>query len=531
MLTFLKNYYDALGADAKPVVAVPTTYNTIYESELHDAGVGICIYANHMLRAAYPSMLNVAQSILTEGRSKEADGDLLGVKEIITLIDKNVTPPESSSAGSAANPNFISGREFSTKVKPASAPEPVVAPPTAPRVDDAPKTKPDPVGCVAHMRSLGVNFFTGVPDSLLAPFCHAVVDSFDNAADGRQLIAANEGSAIATACGHHVATGETPLVYLQNSGLGNTANPIMSLAHKDVYACPMVVMIGWRGAPGTKDEPQHVVQGLQTQAQLLSLDTDTFILPEDDHEAACATLTEAVAAAEAKQSPVAVLVRPKTFAPFTGNKPALGGTEAPGYDARPTREQALSALLDLVAPEDAIVSTTGFTSREVYELREARGEGHDSDFLCVGSMGHASAIAHGVALAQPDRRVWCLDGDGASMMHLGNFATGGSMGSDLSNLVHVVLNNHAHDSVGGQPTAASSGRVDFCGLADAVGYGASSSVDSLAAIESIDTASLMNPNGPTLLEIKLKLGTRKDLGRPKTSTQDCKTNFAKFLQK
>ena len=275
-------------------------------------------------------------------------------------------------------------------------------------------TQLNPSAFLSRMRELGVSFYAGVPDSCLAPFC-AEVERFSLAPEEeeeeevetpslpapRHVITANEGAAVATALGHHLATGAVPLVYMQNSGLGNAVNPLMSACHPEVYACPMLLLIGWRGAPGTHDEPQHAVQGRQTRLMLASMEVETYVLPTDD-AAAYEVLREALAAALAGSCPVALLAAPKTFA--GEKKVVVGGSasETSGAAVGVTREQAIEAVLRAVAPGDALVSTTGYASRELYELRETRGEGHDTDFLCVGCMGHALAIAQGIALAQPE---------------------------------------------------------------------------------------------------------------------------------
>jgi phosphonopyruvate decarboxylase len=498
ILTFLDNYHAALGSDAVPVVCVPTTYNQITEDELHNAGVSVCIYANHMLRAAYPSMMRVAETILEHGRSLEADQLLLPVKRIISMIDENPLNP--SAADERATTSAV-------KSKPAE------------KSEKSAKQLVDPEDALAHLvHAEGVKFYCGVPDSLLAPFCSVVAESAPS-----HVIAANEGAAIATAAGHHLATGEVPLVYLQNSGLGNTVNPIVSLAHNEVYGCPMVLMVGWRGAPGIKDEPQHLVQGRQMRPLLAALNIQQFTLPRN-HASAKRVLSEAVAAAKAAKGPVAVLVPPSTFA---GSKTVDAAEQVSGDD-RQTREAAIAQVLSTVGPDDAVISTTGYTSREVYELREKAGMSHNQDFLCVGSMGHALAIAQGIASAQPARTVWCLDGDGAAIMHLGSMATCGA--AKLPNLRHVLLNNRKHDSVGGQPTAAAvEGAVDFTKLSEALGYGSSghaTNADELAAL----LAEKPSAEGASFIEVNLKAGTRSDLARPTTTTGDAKIAFTKFLQ-
>lgn len=482
VLSFLDAYYKMMGDDAVPVVAVPTTYNSITEAELNSAGVSVCIYANHLLRAAYPAMCDVATSILDNSRSLEADKKILGVKQILTLIGEGVRDYED--------------------VKPFAEPKP--------------KTKVDPVAFYEATKNLGVGFFTGVPDSLLAPFC-ATVDKLGGVED--HLIAANEGAAMCTAAGHYFATGNVPLVYLQNSGLGNTVNPLTSMTHSEVYGVPMVVMVGWRGEPGVKDEPQHVVQGRLTREMLGNLEVETFILPSDDEEAK-KTMEKAVNSAKETSKPVAILVRKGTFAGEKNITVDVG-------DTRPTRMSALQTVLsDAVKPTDAVVSTTGYCSREVFQIREDNNQSHEQDFLTVGSMGHSLAIAHGVAIAQPERTVWCLDGDGAAIMHMGSMAISGSV--QPKNLRHVLLNNCVHDSVGGQPTAANT--IDFAAVAKAVGY---ASVYTCTTTEELkDTlAKVEGVEGPIFIEAQLSLGTSASLGRPTRTTNEATKDFMEFLSK
>jgi len=484
VLSFLEQYHKMMGSDAVPVIAVPTTYNVLTEDDLRDAGVDICIYANHLLRAAYPAMSNVAKSILENSRSLEADKHLLGVKPILTLVGE-------------------SPRDFQASSEPLPTPDATATP-----------TKVDPVAFYEHTKELGVEFFTGVPDSLLAPFC-ATVDKFGGVEN--HLIAANEGAAMCTAAGHYFASGKTPLVYLQNSGLGNTVNPITSMTHSEVYGCPMVVMIGWRGAPGVKDEPQHVVQGRLTRDMLECLEVDHFILPADD-AGAQDTMAKAVAAAEAGNCPVAVLVPKGTFAGDKNIDVDVGST-------MPNRMSAIQSVLSkAVGPKDAVVSTTGYCSREVFQVRADAGESHEQDFLTVGSMGHSLAIAQGVAMAQPDRTVWCLDGDGAALMHLGSLAISGSV--KPKNLRHVLLNNEVHDSVGGQPTASK--HLDFATAATALGYAQSHVCTTTEELEST-LASLEGVDGPIFIEAKLSLGTSATLGRPTRTTAEAKDAFMTFL--
>ena len=348
---------------------------------------------------------------------------------------------------------------------------------------------------VNTLREAGVDFFTGVPDSLLRNFCAYVTD---NCGAGH-VIAANEGGAVGLAAGHYLATGRPALVYMQNSGQGNAVNPLASLADPDVYSVPLVLLVGWRGEPGVKDEPQHVKQGKVTLSLFETLGIPTEVLP-DDEAAACQLARAQVARARAESRPVALVVRKGLFADYAlqNKKPDIAALR---------REEAIEAVLGEMGDDAVVVSTTGMISREVYEIRERRGQGHARDFLTVGSMGHALMIALGIAKAQPARPVFCLDGDGASLMHLGNLAIAGQSG--CANLTHIVFNNAAHDSVGGQPTVA--GAVDQPENARQCGYN--------------------RPGAPTFREIRVAKGARKDLGRPKEPPQVNKALFMETLAK
>lgn len=346
---------------------------------------------------------------------------------------------------------------------------------------------------VGVMKSTGVDFFTGVPDSLLKSFCAYVTDNCGE----NHVIAANEGGAVGLAAGHYLATGKPALVYMQNSGQGNAINPLCSLTDPDVYSIPMVLLVGWRGEPGVKDEPQHVKQGKVTVSLFETLDIPTEILPDDDASAAEVT-RKMVERAKTESRPVALIIRKGLFAEYKLQN------KKPDIAALP-REQAIEGVLRALPKDAVVVSTTGMISREVYETRARLGQDHSRDFLTVGSMGHASMIALGIAKAQPNRPVYCLDGDGASIMQMGNMAIVGQSG--CANLAHIVFNNAAHDSVGGQPTVC--GAIDLPAIAEACGY---------------------NRDGaPTFKEIKVAKGARKDLGRPKEPPQVNKALYMKTL--
>ncbi len=385
---------------------------------------------------------------------------------------------------------------------------------------------------VRCLREVGVGFFVGVPDSLLKSFCAYVTDTCGE----NHVIAANEGGAVGLAAGHYLATGKPALVYMQNSGQGNAVNPLASLADPDVYSIPMVLLVGWRGEPGVKDEPQHVKQGKVTVSLFETLGIPTEVLP-DDETAALELTRKMVELAKAEARPVALVVRKGLFAEckLQNKKPDISDLK---------REDAIQAILESIGPEAVVVSTTGMISREVYEIRERLGQDHSKDFLTVGSMGHALMIALGIARKcnekNENRYVICLDGDGSSIMQMGNMAIAGA--ARQANLMHFVLNNSAHDSVGGQPTVG--GQISLSKVAEACGYYVADSFDggSVADLkemlrERIDQAiyswACDDPDTvqTTFFEIKVAKGARKDLGRPKEPPQVNKKLFMDVLER
>jgi phosphonopyruvate decarboxylase len=351
------------------------------------------------------------------------------------------------------------------------------------------------------IREQGIDFFAGVPDSLLKDFCAYVTD---HASDNDHVITANEGNAVALAAGHFLGSARPALVYMQNSGLGNAVNPLLSLADAEVYSIPMLLMIGWRGEPGVKDEPQHVKQGRVMAGMLDAMEIPHFELSADTPDAA-AVIGRACQLMREHSAPVALLVRKGTFEKYQLKQDVV-------TDYPMKRENAITCIVDLLRDDDIVISTTGKTSRELYEYRAARGDGHGNDFLTVGSMGHTASIAMGVAQAQRDRRVICLDGDGSVIMHMGSLAVIGQSG--LSNLVHVVINNGAHDSVGGQPTVGFA--INVREIAKCCGY---TRVQTASSVEEIKQAviRLAEDEGLSLLEVRVNKGARSDLGRPKST--------------
>jgi phosphonopyruvate decarboxylase len=355
------------------------------------------------------------------------------------------------------------------------------------------------------LQDAGISLFAGVPDSLLKDICAYVTD---HTPPERNVITPNEGSAIALAMGHYLATGK----------VGNTVNPLTSLADPEVYGVPMLLLVGWRGRPGEHDEPQHVKMGAVTLETLAAIGVPTTILPDEIGEAKAA-LARALDDARARSAPHALVVKKGTFDAYK-----LSRKDESPYAM--TRESAIERVVASLPASACVVATTGMPSRELFEIREKRKEAHDSDLLTVGGMGHASQIALGVALERPSRPVYCLDGDGAVLMHLGGLTTIGQLGP--KNYKHVVLNNGAHDSVGGQPTVAFG--VDLLAIARAAGYRqvwlATDEVELDRAL-----AELAKVEGPALVEIRVKKGSRKDLGRPTMSPRELKVAFSKFVQR
>lgn len=348
---------------------------------------------------------------------------------------------------------------------------------------------------VTSLEKQGITFFTGVPDSFLHGFCGYIKAAIPS---DRHVIAANEGNAIALAAGHAFGRGDIPLVYMQNSGIGNAVNPLVSLADRHVYAVPMVLLIGWRGGPDSHDEAQHKTQGGITIPLLELMNIPCRVL-EDDNDAIDDVTSWAVKTAAQVHGPVA-LIAPKGV---------LSGTKTPlRDDSFPlSREEAMAVVLD-TAPADAIYSaTTGRAARELHALRDCRGEDHDHDFLNVGSMGHASSVAAGMALACPHRRVICFDGDAAAIMHLGAFTTNGKL--QLPNLLHIVLNNGMHESVGGQPSA---GRIaDLTAVAGACGYATVDYPvkDRDSLVQAVQE--LLIADRPGFIDVQIHAGLRADL--------------------
>ena len=369
---------------------------------------------------------------------------------------------------------------------------------------------------IEALRQKGIDCFAGVPDSLLKNICAYITDHFDAS---HNIIAANEGAAVGFAAGHYLATGQPACVYMQNSGEGNIINPLASLTDREVYNIPVLLLIGWRGRPGVHDEPQHVKQGKVTTGLLNVMGVNYEVLSKEEDKAA--KQIEKAASALLDNEVFALVIEKDTFDEYK-----LQNVNA--NDLTMTREEAIQTVASALSSKDVIVSTTGMISRELFEARTAWGQGHERDFLTVGSMGHASQIALGIALEKTDRRVWCFDGDGATIMHMGSMAIVAS--KKPANYIHVVFNNGAHDSVGGQPTVGLS--IDLAAVAKALGYSAAFSVSTIQELKS--QLSILNSKfseGPVLIEVKVKKGNRKDLGRPTTTPIENRDALMQFLKK
>jgi phosphonopyruvate decarboxylase len=362
------------------------------------------------------------------------------------------------------------------------------------------------------LTEFGVEFYSGVPDSLLQPICFYMADQVGE----QHFVAANEGGAVAMACGHHLATGKIPLVYMQNSGQGNAVNPLLSLADRDVYSIPLLLMIGWRGEPGTKDEPQHVKQGKVTVEMLETMEIPYRVMTAD-RKTAYKEVSELLLIAADERRPVALLVRKNTFEPYEPIHQTSAKFEM-------TREHAIGVVVQELSRSDVIVATTGKISRELYENRDRNSQGHQRDFLTVGSMGHAVQIAMGIAVSRPNQQVFCLDGDGAMLMHMGAVAIVGA--ANVANFKHIILNNGVHDSVGGMASVGL--QVSFAEIVKACGYTNAWRVERAEELAE-KVAQLRAAQGPALLEIMVQKGARSDLGRPKTSPQENKKAFMEFL--
>lgn len=361
---------------------------------------------------------------------------------------------------------------------------------------------------------LGSEFYTGVPDSQLKALCNYLINTYGTD-PMHHIIAANEGNCAAIAAGYHLATGKIPVVYMQNSGEGNIINPAASLLNDKVYAIPVIFVVGWRGEPGVHDEPQHIYQGEVTVKLLEDMGIASFVVTKDTTEEELRDIMEEYRLQLEKGGDVAFVI----------SKGALTYDEKIEYknDNTMMREEIIRHIVNQ-AEDDMIVSTTGKASRELFEIREAMGQDHGHDFLTVGSMGHSSSIALGIALNRKDKRIWCIDGDGAILMHMGAMAVIGA--NKPENMIHIVINNSAHETVGGMPTVA--GSIDLPAIALACGYPNATSAGSFAELDkALSTAK--ERSELSFIEVKCAIGARDNLGRPTTTPIENKEAFINQL--
>lgn len=361
---------------------------------------------------------------------------------------------------------------------------------------------------------IGADFFVGVPDSQLKSLGDYLMDRY-GIAPKHHLIAANEGNAAAIAAGYHLAMGKVPVVYMQNSGLGNIINPVASLLNDKVYGIPCIFVVGWRGEPGIHDEPQHIYQGAVTLKLLEDMGIPYFVVSRETTAAEVAIWMEEQRTLLTQGKQIAFVIR-KGALEFSGKVIYRN-------DNIMDREEIIRHIV-AVAKNDPIISTTGKASRELFEIREANGQGHEHDFLTVGSMGHSSSIALGVALNHPEKKVWCIDGDGAMLMHMGAMAVIGA--NRPQNMVHIVINNGSHETVGGMPTVAE--QINLTQIAKGCGYSRTICISDFEKLDMVLQEAKIT-NELSFIDIKCAIGARPDLGRPTTTPQDNKIAFMNFL--
>ena len=364
------------------------------------------------------------------------------------------------------------------------------------------------------IKCLDKEFFCGVPDSQLKPLCDYLMNEY-GIDPKHHIIAANEGNCAAIAAGYYLSTGKVPVVYMQNSGEGNVINPLASLMNTKVYAIPCIFIVGWRGEPGVHDEPQHVYQGEVTVKLLEDMEVKAFVVDKTTTESNLTDYMQVASQLLSEGKQVAFVVRKNSF--------EYSSKVVYKNNYTMTREEVIKHIV-AVTKEDPIVSTTGKASRELFEIREANGEGHNFDFLTVGSMGHSSSIALGIAIQKADKKVWCVDGDGAVLMHMGSMAVIGAI--KPKNLVHIVINNGAHETVGGMPTICD--KINLSEIAKSCGYVRTVKADSFKDLdEALNSAKASNEL--TFIEVMCAIGSRADLGRPTTTPIQNRNDFMRNL--
>lgn len=365
-----------------------------------------------------------------------------------------------------------------------------------------------------HLLAQGVEFYTGIPDSLMKDLLLYLQEHVEQK---NHVIVANEGLAVALATGYHLSTGRLPLVYLQNSGLGNAVNPLTSLTDKDIYSVPMLLLIGWRGKPGEPDEPQHKKMGRITE-QLLDVLEIPFFLLEDKEDVCISTIDKAVILAKERKQPVALLVTSHLFNAYNGT--------VPFQQYSLSRYQVLEKLYDHLHGDETVICTTGKTGREFYELNRKKNKRLSKEFLCVGGMGLANHVALGID-QQCQGRIVMLDGDGALLMHMGALTTTGKLAR--GSFVHIVINNGCHESVGGQPTTGLD--IDLCAVARAVGYGRTFCITNEEQLFDWMQHEYKNEEQKQFVEVRVSTSGSGKPGRPEGSPQEWKDELMKALKK
>lgn len=365
-----------------------------------------------------------------------------------------------------------------------------------------------------QLEHMGIDTITGVPDSTLKQFCDGV-QTYQGGL--KHYVTANEGAAVGLAIGSYLASGQAACVYMQNSGIGNIVNPVASLANRDVYGIPILFIVGWRGEPGVKDEPQHVFQGKITDKLLETLGVTYRVIDQKTTDDEMDEILREAAKVLEQGDQFAIVVKKGTF------EKEESYTWSNGNFLR--REEVLEHILRSLSRDALIVSTTGKISRELYEQNHAIYGDHDNLFMTVGGMGHASMIALGIALKEPDRKVVCVDGDGAALMHMGALAFIASQAPE--NFYHIVINNQAHESVGAMPTGCQ--QTEFAKIAGTAGYQAADKLQSMEEIDRIGER-VAQEKGPVMWEIPVTLDSRGNLGRPKESARDNKDGFMRYLR-
>jgi len=494
-----------------PVIIVPTTYGVgVSKDKFYDAGASLSIWANHNMRASVEAM-------------REASSQLYESETVVPELEKKITPVKQ--IFSMMNEDEMS--EAVLKYTPAARPSPVSSN-DAPReryhgYDFTPNKNINPDLIVDALVKAGSKFFTGVPDSLLKTLCESITASQELT----NVTAANEGSAVALAAGHYLATKEIPIVYMQNSGFGNAVNPLLSLAHKDVYSIPMVVVVGWRGE--YMDEPQHMVQGGCMEKMIVDMGFESIVLPVAADVDAANAMKEAREKALQTNTPVFVIVRKDTFGKSSRvGTPEKKELDGPFSDTGISRLDAIKSINSLCPKKDWVrICTTGKSSRELYEITANDGIGHLEDMLVVGSMGHTSSIAHGVVLGMEQngiksKNVLCIDGDGSTLMHMGSLSQAGQLKLPM---LHIVLNNGSHESVGKETTAAAdTDSLSLTGVAKSCGYKEAQVANSLDDIAKfVEDFNQAKTKGPWLLEVRVGISDpNAPLPRPKETPKQRK---------